>query len=205
MLSKAKQIFSSGGKLVDEAIVKAAKEKVENLVKNGDAQELKAFLKETYQKHGYQLYDELKTTVAKTIEETYGIRKTIDLDEILGGHAIEKHVGKTDSWLRKRLLTDSTAEAASTFRNKEVANRTVAQFVKENRAEIEAWLKNPKSSPILQKEVKMNESVGNVLARGKGNAPNSKSFQTDKALIVIVKDSYAVQGWRVETAFPVPR
>ena len=28
----------------------------------------------------------------------------------------------------------------------------------------------------------MNESVGNVLSLGKGNAPNSKSFQTDKAL-----------------------
>ena len=78
-LSKAKQIFSSGGKLIDEAVVKAAKEKVTNLVKNGDAQELKAFLKESYQKHGYQLYDELKTTVAKTIEDTYGIRKTIEL------------------------------------------------------------------------------------------------------------------------------
>jgi Bacterial CdiA-CT RNAse A domain len=204
MLSKAKQIFSSGGKLIDEAIIKAAKEKVEKLVKNGDAQELKAFLKETYQKHGYQLYNELKETVAKTIDETYGIRKTIDLDEILGGHAIEKHVGKSDNWLRKRLLTEGIP-SASTFRNKEVANRTVAQFVKENRAEIEAWLNNPKSDSIFQKSIKMSEPVGNVLEKGKGNAPNSKSFQTDRAWIVIVKDSYAAQGWRVETAFPIPK
>jgi predicted phage gp36 major capsid-like protein len=204
MMSKVTQIFSSGGKLVDEAVVKAAKEKVENLVKNGDTQELKTFLKETYQKHGYQLYDELKTTVAKTIVETSGIRKTVELDEMLGGHAIEKHVGKSDSWLRKRLLTEGIP-SASTFRNKEVANRTVAQFVKENRAEIEAWLNNPKSDSIFQKSIKMSEPVGNVLEKGKGNAPDSKSFQTDRAWIVIVKDGYPAQGWRVETAFPIPK
>jgi len=204
LFSQAKQIFSSGGKLIDEAVVLAAKEKAANLVKAGDAQQLKTFLKDSYQKYGYQLYDELKTTVAKTIEDTYGVRKTVDLDEMLGGHTLEKHVGKSDDWLRNRLLNDAGAEAASTFRNKEVADRTIAKFVKENKSEIEAWLKDS-SENQFQRNVEMNEIIGNVLKRGKGYAPNSKSVQTSKATVYIVRDAYSTQGWRVETAFPIPR
>lgn len=203
LFSKARQIFSSGGKLIDEAVITAANEKAANLVKNGDAQQLKAFLKESYQKYGYQFYNELKTTVAKTIQDTYGVRKTIDLDEMLGGHTLEKHVGKSDSWLRNRLTNEvGSIGAASTFRTKEAANRTVAQFVKENKAAIEAWLKDPDKN-IFQRDVKMNEMIGNVLDKGKGGVPNSKSYQTNRAVVVIVKDPYSLQGWRVETAFPI--
>jgi hypothetical protein len=67
----------------------------------------------------------LGDTVAETVEKTYGNRKTIEVDELLGGHTIEQLVGKSDGWLRRRRPSDGDLEFAPACRNVEAANRTV--------------------------------------------------------------------------------
>jgi hypothetical protein len=81
-----------------------------------------------------------------------------------------------------------------------VANRTIAQFVKEYRAEIEAWLKSGEHR--FEREIFMGETVGRVVGRGKGGAPTGASVETSRAWVSIVRDNSA-QGWHVNTSFPI--
>jgi Bacterial CdiA-CT RNAse A domain len=118
----------------------------------------------------------------------------------LQGHTIEKHVGKSEHWLRKRLNTDpilKNEDFCSSFRNEVVANRTQGRFVKQHRAEIEAWLKSGKGWKY-QNTIKMEEPVGIVVERGKLNAMESQT-----ARVVILRDS-SPQGWHILTSFPIP-
>ena len=46
------------------------------------------------------------------------------------GHTVERHIGKSENWLKKRLETELTiGDVASSFRNEAIANRTTDQFV----------------------------------------------------------------------------
>jgi Bacterial CdiA-CT RNAse A domain len=112
-----------------------------------------------------------------------------------GGHAVERHVGKSENWLQKRLAEDSKLPAASSFSNEQAANRTVGQFVKQNRPEIAAWLKTKKHR--FEGEIIMEDPIGLVLNRGTG-----KAIESHKAWVVIVRDS-SKQGWHIQTAFPI--
>ncbi|MEH6975787.1 RNase A-like domain-containing protein, partial [Bacillus pseudomycoides] len=60
------------------------------------------------------------------------IKDTI-LDEMEGppknGHTIERHVGKTEDELKKRLQTDKVS-AASTYYDKEIATKAVKDSLK---------------------------------------------------------------------------
>lgn len=198
--TSARQVFSSGGSVIDAQIVREAKETVAKLTAEGKAEELKNFLAQMHNRYGNDLLVELNDTVAETVGNTYGARKTLDVDELLGGHTIELHVGKSDNWLRSRLLSDRAIPFASAYRNIEAANRAVARFVKENRAEIEAWLKSGEHR--FEREVLMDEPIGNVVGRGKGGAPLGSSVETNRARITIVRDN-SPQGWHVHTSFPI--
>lgn len=158
------------------------------------------FSKQMVQEFGEQVKPKLLELYQESIEKVFGKRKDLELDELLGGHTIERHVGKSDNWLRNRLLSEPEIKTASTFRNEAVANRTIAQFVKQNRAEIEAWLKSGEHR--FEKDIISNETIGSILSRGKGGAPLNKSIETNKARISIVRDN-TPQGWHVQTSFPI--
>lgn len=79
------------------------------------------------------------------------------------------------------MIEETDIPLASSFRNYEVANRTIGKFVKDNRQVIEEWLKSGKQR--LDVNFTMDETIGNVLGRGKGNAPLSKSIETNRARI----------------------
>jgi hypothetical protein len=121
-------------------------------------------------------------------------------DPELKGHTIEKHVGKSEAWLRNRLEKDPKMKKekfCSSFRNEAIANRVQGQFVKQNRAVLEAWLKNDES-PSLKAKVVMKEPVGIVVERGKSGAS-----ETHTSRVVVIRDSSA-QGWHILTSFPIP-
>ena len=46
-------------------------------------------------------------------------------DESMGGHTLARHVGKTDSQLSDRLRREPQISAASTYTDREMAERTV--------------------------------------------------------------------------------
>lgn len=116
------------------------------------------------------------------------------------GHTIERHVGKSETWLRQRLEADPKLKAASSFRNEAVANRAQAQFMQQHRAEIDAWLKGDSRRPY-EGAVVMNEPAGIVVTRGKGGATGVKTVvETNKAWFVVVRDNSEF-GYHIRTSF----
>ena len=170
-----------------------------NKIKNG-AVKFGEFSRLMVDEFGEKVRPKMLELYQESFEKVFGRRKDLTLDELLGGHTIERHVGKSDNWLRKRLTDDFGIPSASTFTNEAIANRTIARFVKEKREAIEEWLESGKHR--LDVEFEMNEPVGRVLTRGKGNASNSKPIETDKVIISIIRNN-TPQGWHVNTSFPI--
>jgi hypothetical protein len=142
---------------------------------------------------------------AKGTQNATGARRDVRAHEAkptdpeLKGHTIEVHVGKSEAWLRNRLETDPQLKKdkfSSSFRNETIANRVQGQFVKQNRAALEAWLQSGKGGRFTRK-VEMQEPVGIVVERGKSGARESHT-----SIVVAVRDA-SPQGWHILTSFPI--
>ena len=68
-------------------------------------------------------------------------RRDVEGHDDEGGHTDDRHIGKSERWLRDRINREGMKEASS-FYDYPSANLTQARFVKENKKEIEAWLEN---------------------------------------------------------------
>jgi hypothetical protein len=124
-----------------------------------------------------------------------GERRSVESHESSGGHTRERHVGRSESWLRRRLANDPDLEYASSFRNEAIANRTQGRFVRRFRADIEAWLRSGEARFVG--EVDMGEAIGIVVEQGGGRA-----IQTTRARFILVRDA-SPQGWHFLTSFPI--
>ncbi len=70
-------------------------------------------------------------------------------DEALGGHTLERHVGKTDQELADRLRRERQISAASTYTDAETAARVVGAAVSASSAKLRAWAEQEGSHPNL--------------------------------------------------------
>ncbi len=126
-----------------------------------------------------------------------------DVDDHEGdelGHTVERHVGKSDNWLRRRLENNPRMEAASTFTSHTSANRAQGRFVSKHKADIAEWLKDASpDADDLVRDFDADMIVGRVLERGK-----SKPIDTSKVRVVIRRNADLDQGWYFVTSFPVP-
>ncbi len=115
------------------------------------------------------------------------------------GHTIEKHVDKSEAYLKERLAIESNIKSASTFFNKEIGNRVQLSFLRRYKSEINTWLKSSNTKPFVR-EFEMPIDVGRVKGRGKASSVQT----TNKVRVVVIKDE-SPKGWRFETSFPIPR
>jgi hypothetical protein len=122
-------------------------------------------------------------------------RRDVESHESAGGHTTERHVGKSESWLRRRLASDPELEAVSSFRNEVAANRAQGVFVKRYRERIDAWLASGKGT--FRGKIDMGEPVGIVVES------SGRVIETSRAMFVLVRDSSA-HGWHFLTSYPVP-
>jgi hypothetical protein len=134
-----------------------------------------------------------------TSNKEEGERRDLESHENEGGHTEEKHVGKSENWLRKRLQNEPDLNMASSFRNESITNRTQGKFVKQFREEIEVWLNSKQGKPFV-KDFNMDELVGIVVERGRNGA--FRAVETKRVRVIIVRDSSA-QGWHILTSFPI--
>ena len=207
-LSQGKQVINSSGKVIDEAIVKEAKEKVIELTMNGqskDVAELKEYLHQIGNKYGTEFENELKKTVEQTVDNVYEGRRTPEIHDLLGGHTIydmfngeidTKHIGKTIEQLKERLAKQSGIEYASSFTNLERANKAQREFIKHYEKEIAEWLKSGSTKPF-ERKLELGTELGNVVGRGKFGTKSATKVQA-----VLAKDG-TEQGWHIATSFPV--
>lgn len=138
----------------------------------------------------------------KTVDKHYtgsNERRGVEDHEESGGHTIERHVGKSDDWLRKRLESDPSFEVVSTFHNATAANRAQGRFVKRCKKQIADYLNSGSGQP-LKIDFDMGEPIGRYMTEDKIDV----SRATSKVRILIRKNPNVPQGWDIITAFPIP-
>lgn len=98
-------------------------------------------------------------------------RSTRDLshDDLLGGHTLKRHVGKTDDELRSR-LDQERISAASTYIDRAIAERTVAAALKQNEDKVRSWVSQRGSHPNLVLDYDSPDPIGRTLSRGASGA-----------------------------------
>src|SRR5262249_44891553 len=74
-------------------------------------------------------------------ENEAGPSRDLSIDESMGGHTLERHVGRTDAELRDRLRREPDISTASTYEDRVTAERVVGAALASNNRKLEAWLK----------------------------------------------------------------
>lgn len=75
--------------------------------------------------------------------------RDLSQDEAAGGHTLRKHVGRSDDELRQRLRRERNIAAASTWTDRETAERAVGTALEQNRDKIDGWVNRPGGHPNL--------------------------------------------------------
>ena len=122
-------------------------------------------------------------------------RHNIDSHEEAGGHTGERHIGKSEEWLKNRLKEEPNIPMASSFYSKEHANWAQNMVVRKHRKEIDAWLKSGQTKPLII-DIAMQSIIGKVLKRGK-----NKAVPTKKVRAIVVKNP-DLNSWHFKTSFP---
>ena len=124
-----------------------------------------------------------------------GAARDLAADEARGGHTLERHVGRSDGELVRRLTDERGISAASSFTDRATAERVVAAALAREAPRIERWLASGSGNLALDYRGAPGEVVGRTLERGE-RAPRP----TGAARIVLRK-----KGGRffVLTAYPV--
>ncbi|MBE7105028.1 hypothetical protein FT637_18840 [Bacillus cereus] len=122
------------------------------------------------------------------------------LDEMEGppknGHTIERHVGKTEEELKKRLSTDKVS-AASTYYDKETATKAVKDSLKQHDKEIQDWLKNSKEARLVLNTTH-SFPVGKTVIKKNMNVKD----KLVKTVTVLARDKSGNLGFKIITSYP---
>jgi hypothetical protein len=101
-----------------------------------------------------------------------GPSRDLAQDESAGGHTLRKHVGRTDDQLRERLRHEGNITAASTWTDRETAERAVGIALAQNHDKIERWLDRTEGHPnlVVDYDGDASHPVGRSLRRGADRA-----------------------------------
>jgi hypothetical protein len=120
-----------------------------------------------------------------------GILERLDVE----GHAIEKHVGKSDVYLFERLQTEDIP-AASTFNDMVEADYLVRMVLSERKKLVNKWLESRRSNKKAF-YYKSDTQAGRVLKRG-WNEPQPGN----QVRVVLIRDNKYKEGFYILTAYP---
>ncbi len=88
----------------------------------------------------------------------------------MGGHTLQRHIGRTDDELRERLERERHISAASTYTNRATAEHVIAEAIRQNQDRIQHWLERSSGHPNLVLEYHSDQQVGRVLNRGESHS-----------------------------------
>ncbi|SNR16219.1 RNase A-like domain-containing protein [Tenacibaculum jejuense] len=115
--------------------------------------------------------------------------------ENCGGHTIERHVNKSDSYLRWR-LNNSSISAASTFYELNQAGQVIYNAINSNSSRVNNWL-NGSGGYRLVLNYSHHRNIGKVLRRG-----NSSPYNSRRLRVVLERRNCSGYGYRILTAYP---
>lgn len=121
----------------------------------------------------------------------------LDIMEKLGGHTLEKHVGKPYDYLRKR-VSNTKKGSATTFTNKRTAIDAVKENLKQNVEKISLWFTNE-----LEDELICEMSHAYSVGKGVFKAKKNPCYDLNSSKMLLRKDNQSPLGFRIVTAFPI--
>ncbi len=107
-------------------------------------------------------------------------RHNLSTDEELGGHTLDRHIGRTDAELQERLQRERHISAASTYTDRSTAEYVVAEAIQQNQDRIQRWLQRTSGHPNLVLDYHGDQPVGRVL-----NRDEPRSVPCSKAVVVL--------------------
>jgi CDI toxin RNase A-like protein len=94
------------------------------------------------------------------------VTRDLSRDESEGGHTLLKHVGRTDSDLRERLRRERRIAAASSYTDRETAERAVGAAIQQQQSRIANWLDRAGGHPNLVLDYDAARPLGRTMRRG---------------------------------------
>ena len=109
-----------------------------------------------------------------------GPSRDLSQDEAAGGHILRKHVGRTDDQLLERLERERHITGASTYTDRQTAERAVGAAIAQSQEKITRWLNRPGGHPNLVLDYDSPEAIGRTINRGEDH-----SHPCSHALVVL--------------------
>jgi hypothetical protein len=109
-----------------------------------------------------------------------GPSRDLSQDERAGGHILRKHVGQTEQQLRDRLAREQNITGASTYTDRETAERAVGTAIAQSRRRIDGWLDRSGRHPNLVLDYASEDPIGRTMNRGE-----NQSRPCNHALVVL--------------------
>jgi Bacterial CdiA-CT RNAse A domain len=119
-------------------------------------------------------------------------------DERMGGHTLARHVGKTDAELAERLRREPQISAASTYNDRNIAERSVAAALASSRGKIDAWQRRSGRRPNLALRYvdRSGQIVGRSLSRGQ------RTPVSCDRVVVVLRWNEQLDRFYVLTSYP---
>ena len=127
-----------------------------------------------------------------------GGRYDLARDEERGGHTLKKHVGRTDEQLEERLRRERNISAASTWTDRDVAERTVAEALHAERNRVEKWMRREYPRANLALHYDAGHTIGRSMPRG-----SEQTVDCTSAVVVLRADG--PDSFYVLTTYPEAR
>ncbi|MBT2711290.1 hypothetical protein J7E23_00305 [Pseudomonas sp. ISL-88] len=127
-------------------------------------------------------------------KKSFLIKGDLHVHESKGGHLIERHVGKSDEELIKRLEENPKIKGASTFTDQNTAQQIVDEVLHQKKKEIEDWL-NHSVKPTQDFSYNGQEIIGRGVKKG-----STRIIEMKNAKIVLKRNK---DGSFILTGYPV--
>jgi len=123
-------------------------------------------------------------------------RHDLSADEAMGGHTLQRHVGKSDAELIARLKREPQISSASTYTDRETAENVVGAALGADNRAFATWRARSGRRPNFALHYRADRVIGRTVARGQ-----SESIPCTRAVIVLRWDERRERSY-VLTSYP---
>ncbi|MCC8395761.1 hypothetical protein LJ656_24560 [Paraburkholderia sp. MMS20-SJTR3] len=114
----------------------------------------------------------------------------------IGGHTLEKHVGKDRAWLQARLARETSPRMVTSFFNQEIAERAISEVMQTHASKIKVWAQSGSGPQRLPLSWDTGRFVGHGLDRKTGQL-----IKLSKVQMFLVKKRYNGMPYYIITAY----
>src|SRR5262249_48341786 len=98
--------------------------------------------------------------------EARGATRDLSVDEAMGGHTLDRHIGKTDEELVARLHREPDISSASTYTDRQTAERVIGAALATDGSAFEKWRARQGRKPNFVLHYDAHEVIGRSVRRG---------------------------------------